>query len=82
MKKTWLNGYVYDFSADYNTIDVNDTVDIRKYFVKKAYFSVPNKWGGPTKVPGINKQGGTKGWGVQQKYIDLNKNYLLALFCK
>ena len=59
MKKTWLNGYVYDFSADYNTIDVNDTVDIRKYFVKKAYFSVPNKWGGPAKVPGINKQGGS-----------------------
>ena len=21
-KKTWLNGHVYDFSVDYNTIDV------------------------------------------------------------
>ena len=28
MKKTGLNGYVYDFSADYDAIAVVDTLDI------------------------------------------------------
>ena len=28
MKKTWLNGYVYDFSADYDAIAVDDILDI------------------------------------------------------
>ena len=28
MKKTGLNGYVYDFSADYDAISVNDILDI------------------------------------------------------
>ena len=35
MKKTGLNGYVYDFSVDYNAIAVDDVLDIRKYFIKK-----------------------------------------------
>ena len=35
MKKTGLTGYVYDFSADYNIIAVNDIKDIHNYLMKK-----------------------------------------------
>ena len=35
MKKTGLNGYIYDFSVDYNSIDVNDIKGIHKYLMKK-----------------------------------------------
>ena len=35
MKKTRLNGYVYDFSADYNAIAVDDILDIQNYLVKR-----------------------------------------------
>ena len=35
MKKTGFNGYIYDFSADYNSIDVNHIKDIHKYLMKK-----------------------------------------------
>ena len=35
MKKTGLNGYVYDFSVDYDAIAVNDILDIHKYLMKK-----------------------------------------------
>ena len=35
MKKTELTGYVYDFSADYNTVTVVDIKDIQKYLMKK-----------------------------------------------
>ena len=35
MKKTGLNGYVYDFSFDYDATDVDDIVDIHKYLMKK-----------------------------------------------
>ena len=35
MKKTGLAGYVYDFSADYNTVTVDDIKDIHKYLMKK-----------------------------------------------
>ena len=35
MKKTGFNGYIYDFSADYNAIAVSDTLDIHKYLLKK-----------------------------------------------
>ena len=31
IKKTGLTGYVYDFSADYSAITVNDIKDIHKY---------------------------------------------------
>ena len=34
MKKTGFNGYVYDFSVDYDATDV-DIVDIHKYLMKK-----------------------------------------------
>ena len=34
MKRTWFNGYVYDFSLDYDATDVDDTVDIYKYLMK------------------------------------------------
>ena len=35
MKKTVLNLYVYDFSADYDAIAADDILDIYKCFVKK-----------------------------------------------
>ena len=35
MKKTNLNGYVYDVSVDYDAIEVDDILDIHKYFMKK-----------------------------------------------
>ena len=35
MKKTWFNGYVYDFSVYYNVTDVDDIKDIHKYLMKK-----------------------------------------------
>ena len=35
MKKTGFNGYVYDFSVDYDSADVDDINDIHKYLMKK-----------------------------------------------
>ena len=35
MKNTGLNGYVYDFSVDYDAIAVDDILDIHKYIMKK-----------------------------------------------
>ena len=35
MKKTGFNGYIYDFSVDYNSIDVDHMKDIHKYLMKK-----------------------------------------------
>ena len=35
MKKTGLNGYVYDFTADYDAIVVDDILDNHKYLMKK-----------------------------------------------
>ena len=35
MKKTGLNGYVYDFSVDYDAIAVDEILDIHKYLMKK-----------------------------------------------
>ena len=35
MKNTGLNGYVYDFSVDYNAIALNDILDIHKNLMKK-----------------------------------------------
>ena len=35
MKRTELNGYVYDFSVDYDAADVDDIKDIHKYLMKK-----------------------------------------------
>ena len=35
MKDIGLNGYVYDFSVDYDATDVEDIKDIHKYLMKK-----------------------------------------------
>ena len=35
MKDTGLNGYVYDFTVDYDATAVDDIKDIHKYLVKK-----------------------------------------------
>ena len=35
MKKTGFNGYFYDFSVDYDAIDVYDILDIHKYLMEK-----------------------------------------------
>ena len=35
VKKTGLNGYVYDFSVDYDAITVDNILDIHKYLLKK-----------------------------------------------
>ena len=34
-KKTGFNGYVYDFSVDHDSTDVDDVKDIHKYLMKK-----------------------------------------------
>ena len=34
-KKTGFNGYIYDFSADYNAIDLDNIKDIHKCIMKK-----------------------------------------------
>ena len=35
MKKTILQGYFYDFSVDYDAIEVSDILDIHKYLMEK-----------------------------------------------
>ena len=35
VKKTIFNGYVYDFSVDYDAITVVDILDIHNYLMKK-----------------------------------------------
>ena len=35
MKKTGFTGYVYDFSADYNVVTLDDIKDIHNYLMKK-----------------------------------------------
>ena len=35
IKRTGFNGYVYDFSVDYDATDVDDIKDIHKYLMKK-----------------------------------------------
>ena len=35
IKKTGLNGYVYDFSVNYDAIAVDDILDIHKYLMEK-----------------------------------------------
>ena len=37
LKKTGFNGYVYDFSVDYNAIAADDIVDIHSYLMKKNF---------------------------------------------
>ena len=35
MKKTGLNGYVYDFSVDYDVIAVDEILDIHRYLMEE-----------------------------------------------
>ena len=35
MQKTGFNGYVYDFSVDYDATDIDEIKDIDKYLMKK-----------------------------------------------
>ena len=35
LKDTGLNGYVYDFSVDYDATEVDDIEDIHKYLMEK-----------------------------------------------
>ena len=35
IKKTGLNGYVYDFKVDYDAIAIDDILNIHKYLMKK-----------------------------------------------
>ena len=35
MKKTGLNGCMYDFSVDYRAFDTSNIIDIHKYLMKK-----------------------------------------------
>ena len=35
MKRTGFNGYIYEFSVDYNAITISDILDIHKYLMKK-----------------------------------------------
>ena len=35
MKRTRLNGYVYDFSADFDAADIDDIKNIHKYLMKR-----------------------------------------------
>ena len=34
-KNTGFNGYIYDFSIDYDSIDVDNIKDIHKYLILK-----------------------------------------------
>ena len=35
MKKTGFNGYIYDFSVDYDAADIDDIKGIHKYLMEK-----------------------------------------------
>ena len=35
IKKTGFNSYIYDFSVDYDAINVDDVLDIHKYLMKE-----------------------------------------------
>ena len=38
-EKTGFNGYVFDFSVDYDATDVDDIKDIHKYLMKKNHMA-------------------------------------------
>ena len=50
MKKTGFNGYVYDFSVDYDATDVGDIVDIHNYLMKENNIVQINMFGFVKKV--------------------------------
>ena len=47
MEKTELNGYVYDFSVDYNGVAVADILNIQKYLtlIRLGFLRVVFFWG-------------------------------------
>ena len=40
VKKAGLNGYVYDFSVDYDAIALDNILDIHKYLMKKYIYMI------------------------------------------
>ena len=44
MKRTGLNGYVYDFSVDYRGVAVDDLLDIHNNLMKKNNIVLQNAW--------------------------------------
>ena len=44
MKKTGLNGYLYDFSVGYDAITDDDILDIYSYLMKKNGIVRKNAW--------------------------------------
>ena len=40
MKKTGFTGYVYDFSVDYDSVEVDDIKNVHKYLLKKSIKNV------------------------------------------
>ena len=40
IRKTGLDGYVFDFSVGHNIIDVSDILDIYKHLRKSIYFII------------------------------------------
>ena len=44
IKKTGFDGYVYDFSVDYNAIAVDDISDVNKYLLNKNNMKLYLNW--------------------------------------
>ena len=44
MKDIGLNGYVYDFSIDYDAFAVDDILEIHKYLMRKIITWYKNVW--------------------------------------
>ena len=44
MKDIGLNGYVYDFSVDYDAFAVDDILEIHKYLMRKIIAWYKNVW--------------------------------------
>ena len=57
-----MNEYVYDFSVDHNSIDVDDTLDIRKYLMKNMFIFIKQM------LVGLLSFGGS----LATKYVSLN----------
>ena len=45
MKKSGINGHIYDSSADYDVIDVYEVLDICKYLMRKKWHSIKHSIG-------------------------------------
>ena len=44
MKITGYNGYVYDFSVDFDAADVDDIVDIHNHLMKRKHIVNESIW--------------------------------------